>query len=385
MNELRHLFLLDPGVHFLNHGSFGARPRAVFEAYQRWQRELERQPVAFLGRRWFELLPPLLEHLARYVNAPTTDLVLIPNATYGVNAVARSLRLEAGDEILTTTHEYGACDRTWGFLTRRRGARYVRQPISLPVDNPATIIAQLWQGVTQRTRLIFVSHITSATALQMPVAAICARAREEGILTLVDGAHAPGQIPLDLEALGADFYTGNCHKWMMAPPGSAFLYARPEQQALLEPLVVSWGWESEWESGWSPFQEQFSWLGTHDPAAYLSIPAALAFQEEYDWPSVRARCHELARQAQAQIAELTALPPLYPSSFFAQMFAAPLPVGDPRSFQARLYEEFAVEAPVTSWEGQTLLRVSLQGYNDEQDIEALLAGLARLLGRDSRQ
>jgi isopenicillin-N epimerase len=384
MNALRHLFLLDPDVHFLNHGSFGARPQAVFEVYQQWQRALERQPVAFLGRRWFELRPPLLQQLADYVKAPASDLVLVPNATYGVNAVARSLRLEAGDEILTTTHEYGACDRTWRFLARRSGARYVRQPISLPVDDSEPIVAQLWQGVTPRTRLIFISHITSATALQMPVAAICARAREKGILTLVDGAHAPGQLPLNLAALGADFYTANCHKWMMAPPGAAFLYARPERQGLVEPLVVSWGWESEWETGWSPFQEQFSWLGTHDPAAYLSIPAAIAFEEEYDWPHVRARCHALACRAQSQIGELTGLPPLYPPSFFVQMFAALLPVHDPRSFQARLYEEYAVEAPLTNWEGQTLLRVSLQGYNDEQDIEALLVGLAELLGGDSR-
>lgn len=379
MNELRHLFLLDPGVHFLNHGSFGARPRPVFEVYQSWQRELERQPVAFLGRRWFELLPEVLCALSSYVNSAVEALVLIPNATFGVNAVARSLRLGAGDEVLTTTHEYGACDRIWRFVTRRSGATYVRQPISLPVDDPEAIVAQLWEGVTPRTRLIFFSHITSPTALQMPVAAICARARAEGILTLVDGAHAPGQIPLDMAALGADFYTGNCHKWLMAPPGAAFLHARPERQALLEPLVVSWGWESEWETGWSPFQEQFSWLGTADPAAYLAIPAALAFQVEHNWPAVRAACHQLARQAQERLATLTGLPPLYPPSFFVQMVAAALPATDPRALQARLYQEYAVEVPVTQWEGQTLLRVSIQGYNDEQDVDALLVGLAKLL------
>jgi isopenicillin-N epimerase len=379
MNELRHLFLLDPGVHFLNHGSFGARPRPVFEAYQSWQRELERQPVAFLSRRWFELLPEVVCTLASYVNAPAEDLVLIPNATFGVNTVARSMRLGSGDEVLTTTHEYGACDRTWRFLSQRSGATYVRQPIALPVDDPEAIVAQLWEGVTPRTRLIFLSHITSATALRMPVAAICVRAREEGILTLVDGAHAPGQIPVDLAALGADFYTGNCHKWLMAPPGAAFLYARPERQALLEPLVVSWGWESEWETGWSPFQEQFSWLGTADPAAYLAIPAALAFQEEHNWTGVRAACHQLARQAQERLATLTGLPPLYPPTFFVQMFAATLPATDPRTLQAQLSQEYAVEVPITRWEGQTLLRVSIQGYNDEQDVDALLVGLAKLL------
>lgn len=385
MNDLRPLFLLDPGIHFLNHGSFGARPRPVFEAYQRWQRELEQQPVAFLGRRWFELLPEVRRSLSAYVNCPTEDLVLVPNATYGVNVVARSLALQPGDEILTTSHEYGTCDRTWRFMARRTGATYVRQPISLPVTEPAEIVEQLWGGVTPRTRLIFLSHITSPTALQMPVADICARAREAGILTLVDGAHAPGQIPLDLQAIGADFYTGNCHKWLMAPPGAGFLYARPERQALLEPLVVSWGWESEWETGWTPFEERFSWFGTDDPAAFLAVPDAIAFQEAYAWDAVRARCHRLACQAHEQLVELTGLPPLYPPSFFAQMFAVALPPEVDPALQARLLAEDAVEVPVTRWDGQALVRVSVQGYNDEADIAALLAGVERILGENRQR
>jgi isopenicillin-N epimerase len=247
------------------------------------------------------------------------------------------------------------------------------------VTEPAEIVEQLWGGVTPRTRLIFLSHITSPTALQMPVADICARAREAGILTLVDGAHAPGQIPLDLQAIGADFYTGNCHKWLMAPPGAGFLYARPERQALLEPLVVSWGWESEWETGWTPFEERFSWFGTDDPAAYLAVP------EAYAWDEVRARCHRLACQAHEQLGELTGLPPLYPPSFFAQMFAVALPPEVDPALQARLLAEDAVEVPVTRWDGQALLRVSVQGYNDEADIAALLAGVARILGENRQR
>jgi isopenicillin-N epimerase len=382
MSRLRHLFLLDPAVHFLNHGSFGARPRAVFDAYQGWQRELEWQPVAFLGRRWFELMVGVRSRLADYVNSPVDDLVLVPNATFAVNAVARSLALQPGDEILTTNHEYGACDRIWRFVTQRSGAHYVRQPIRLPIDEPEEIVQQLWAGVTARTRVIFISHITSPTALIMPVAAICARAHAVGIMVVVDGAHAPGQIPLDLAALGADFYTGNCHKWMMAPPGAAFLYARPDRQALLEPLVISWGWESEWETGWSMFVEQFSWLGTTDPAAYLTIPAALAFQEEHDWETVRRNCHELACSTQDQMTALSGLPPLYPPALYAQMIvlATPVPSAAAQELQTRLYEEFAVEVPVISWEGQTLVRVSVQGYNDEADIAALLVGLDQLMG-----
>jgi isopenicillin-N epimerase len=385
MNDLRHLFMLEPGVHFLNHGSFGARPRPVFEAYQRWQRELERQPVAFLGRRWFELMPEVRQKLANYVNCPAADLVLVPNATYGVNVVARSLALQPGDEILTTNHEYGACDRTWRFIARRTGATVVRQPISLPVGEPAEIVEQLWAGVTPRTRLIFISHITSPTALRLPAAAICARAREAGILMLVDGAHAPGQIPVDMLAIGADFYTGNCHKWMMAPPGAGFLYARPEQQERLQPLIVSWGWESEWETGWTQFEERFSWMGTADPAAYLAIPDAIAFQEEHGWDTVRERCHRLACQAQEQLVALLEQPSLYPASFYAQMFAVALPPEAGPDLKTRLYEEYHIEVPITRWDGKQLLRVSLQGYNDEEDVAALLRSLEQILGRKRRR
>ena len=209
---LRNQFLLDPEVVFLNHGSFGACPRPVFAAYQQWQHELERQPVRFLGRELGGLLAEVRGRLGEYLHVPAGELVLIPNATYGVNVVARSLALGPGDEVLTTDHEYGACDKTWEFICGKTGADYVHQPIPLPAESAEAILEQFWAGVTPRTRLIFLSHITSPTALCLPVEAICQRARAAGILTLIDGAHALGQVPLDLIALGADFYTGNLHK-----------------------------------------------------------------------------------------------------------------------------------------------------------------------------
>ncbi|MCB8923129.1 MAG: aminotransferase class V-fold PLP-dependent enzyme [Ardenticatenaceae bacterium] len=213
MKDLKPLFLLDPDVHFLNHGSFGAAPRPVMAAYQAWQMRLERQPVHFLVNELPGLLHAAREALGHYLHAPADDLVYVPNATYGVNVVARSLALQPGDEILTSDHEYGACDNAWALVCRKTGAVYRRQPIPLPAAPPQEMAAQFWQGVTPRTKVIFLSHITSPTALTLPVAEICARARQAGILTLVDGAHAPGQLALDLPALGADFYTGNCHKW----------------------------------------------------------------------------------------------------------------------------------------------------------------------------
>ncbi|MCX7839008.1 MAG: aminotransferase class V-fold PLP-dependent enzyme, partial [Anaerolineae bacterium] len=216
---LKDEFLLDPNIVFLNHGSFGATPRVVFEAYQRWQRELERQPVEFLGRRFADLMRTARAALAEYVHADANDVVYVPNATTALNIVARSLPLQPGDEILTTDHEYGAMNRMWRFIARKTGAVYRAQPIPVPVTTPEDFIEQLWAGVTSRTRVVFLSQITAPTALIFPVREICRRARDAGIISIVDGAHAIGQIPLDLEDIGADFYTSNLHKWLCCPKG----------------------------------------------------------------------------------------------------------------------------------------------------------------------
>jgi isopenicillin-N epimerase len=233
--------------------------------------------------------------------------------------------------------------------------------------------------VTPRTRVLFISHITSPTAVTFPVAELVSRAREAGILTLVDGAHAPGQVDLNLDALGADFYVGNCHKWMMAPKGAGFLHARREVQPLLEPLVVSWGWESE-QPGPSAFVDHHEWQGTRDIAPFLSVPAAIEFMIRNDWPVVRRRCHDLLRETRRAIASLTGLPALTPDApeWFAQMAAFPLPPCDAVAFQARLYEDFHIEVPVIDWDGRQFVRVSVQGYNTRADVEALVAALAKL-------
>ena len=213
-HELRHDFLLDPDVAFLNHGSFGACPRPVFESYQAHQRDLEWEPIDFLDRRLPALLASARAELARYLNAPPHDLAFVTNATTGVNLAARSLDLRPGDEILTTDLEYGACDLAWEWLCRRTGAKYVRAPIPLPLESPAQLVEALFAHATERTRVVYVSHITSSTALVLPVAEIVSRARHLGLVTIVDGAHAPAQVPVDVQALGADFYSGNAHKWL---------------------------------------------------------------------------------------------------------------------------------------------------------------------------
>jgi isopenicillin-N epimerase len=381
--SLKDEFLLDPNIVFLNHGSFGATPRVVFEVYQQWQRELERQPVEFLGRRFADLMREARRALAEYIHADPLDVVYTPNATTALNIVARSLPLQPGDEILTTNHEYGAMDRMWRFIARKTGAVYRAQPIPVPVTTPHDFVEQFWAGVTSRTRVVFLSHITSPTALIFPVREICQRARRAGIISIVDGAHAIGQIPLDLEELDADFYTSNLHKWLCCPKGSAFLYARRAMQHLIEPLVVSWGYEAE-QPGESRFIDEQEWTGTRDIAAYLTTPAALEFFRAHCWDEQRARCHVLAQYARTRITALTGLPPLSPDSpeWYAQMVTLPLPACDAAQVKARLWNEFRIEVPIVMWQNRSHLRVSIQAYNTRNDVEQLVDALARLLTED---
>ena len=380
-------FLLRPGVAFLNHGSFGACPRPAFAEYQRWQRLLEEEPVELLGRRLDDLLAEARAPLGAYLGASPDDLVFVPNATYAMNIVAHSFPLAPDDEVLGNTHEYGAVERTWTFICEGKGAQYRSQPITLPVASAADIVEQLWQGVTPRTRAIVISHITSPTALTFPVAEICQRAAAEGIITIVDGAHAPGQIPLALEALGADFYMGNLHKWLSSAKGSAFLYARPDRQPMLQPLVVSWGWRAN-TPGPSPFQDYFGWTGTSDPAPFLSAPAAIAFQQRHDWPSVRAACHDLALAASQRIGALTGLPPISPDTtdWWMQMRAIPLPRTETpaHDIQRRLFDDFQIEVPIIDWQDHRFVRVSIQAYNTPRDVDRLVDALATILDTSER-
>lgn len=377
---MRDLFLLDPDITFLNHGSFGACPRPVYEDYQRWQMALERQPVEFMGRQLFGLLHQARADLAALVGVSAHDLVYVPNVTVAVNMVARALasRLSPGDEVLASDHEYGACERVWEFLSEKHGFRYVRQPVPLPFTTPQAWLEAFWAGVTPRTRVIFLSHITSPTALTLPVEAVCRQAQQAGILTVIDSAHALGQIPLNLADLGADFYASNAHKWLCAPKGSAFLYVHPNQQETFEPLVVGWGWRSPWPSNGARWVDENEFTGTRDYAPFLATPAAIRFQAEHQWEAVRARCHQLARHFWHSALDHFDVAPLSDDSWFAQMAAVPLPPCDPDALKARLYDEFRIEVPVMRWSDQTLIRISVQGYNTADDVERLLDALRRV-------
>ena len=355
------LFLLDPGLVHLNHGSFGACPRPVFDAYQGWQRELERRPVEFLARRLEGELTQVRAALAAYVGASTGDLALSLNATSALNGVLRSLPLGPGDEILTTEHEYGAMELLLEFVSKSTGARIVRR-----AGDDAEAI---WAGATERTRVLFISHVTSLTGLLFPVEELCRRAREAGALSVVDGAHGPGQVELDLGRLGADFYAGNCHKWLCAPKGAGFLYARPECHELADPPVISWGHRTE-----STFAERHGWQGTRDPAAHLAVPAAIEFVREH------ARAEEsraLLQEAAGRLASAGFEPLAHAPSL--QMASFRLPECEPEDVQRRLLNEFGIEVLVQAWNEQPLLRVSVAAYNTEEDLEQVEAALRRLL------
>jgi isopenicillin-N epimerase len=338
------VWLLDPTVTHLNHGSYGACPRPVVDAWQGWQRELERSPTELLTRRLGGLLDGVRATLAELVGARPGDLTLVRNATSGLNAAIRSLPLGPDDEVVTTTYEYGALVKTWNAA----GARLVGV-------EPDAVAA----SIGPRTRVVFVSHITSDTARLLPVAEICAAARNAGALAIVDGAHAPGHLSLDLHAVGADVYAGNCHKWLCAPKGSAFLWARAEHHRWLEPVVTSWGWAPDAE-----LAAKHEWQGTFDPSAWLTIPTAIDVWRGFDLR----RCRALAEQGRAILPPVEGVPA-------PQMWATELPPGDAEALKERLFDFHRIEVPVIDRDGRRLLRVSVAPYNDDGDLDRLVEAL----------
>ena len=385
-NLAKH-FLLREDVTFLNHGSFGACPRPVFETYQRFQLELEREPVDFLGRRLTELMREPRVALGAFLGTSAENVVGVVNATGGLNIVAQSLDLKEGDEILTTDHEYSALEKTWAYVARRTGAKIVVVKVPMPFVSEQAFTEAIVAGMTSRTRVLFLSHITSPTALVFPIEPSIAEARRRGIWSVIDGAHTPGHIPLDLDAMGVDFYSGNCHKWMMTPKGSAFLYARPELQGLLNPLVISHGWTADSKQpdakgafGNSPFIDEIEMQGTRDPSAMLAIPSAITFREDHDWASVQRACTALAQETAGRLGELTGLPPLSAPEFSApQMVAMPIPECDPQEVHKQLWERFKIEIPVFKWQDHYIARLSVQGYNSRPQMDYLLEALTELL------
>ncbi len=373
----RDQYTLAPDVVYLNHGSFGAVPVQVQEAFHFWHRRMEANPSHFMSEIRTRALADSRRALARFVGTRAANLGFVNNATHGVNIVAHSLPLQAGDEVLATSQEYGATQKALMYQCQQAGAHYRIQEIPYPVQDRADWLESFWQGVTPCTKVIFFSHITSSTALTLPLPDICRRARDAGIVTLVDGAHAPGHIDLQLDAWDVDFYTGNCHKWLSSPRGCGFLFAHPRHQAMLEPLIVSHGWTPGQASD-TPLADYLDWQGTHDPCAILSVPSAIQYLHDLAWPAMRRQIHDLAAATRRQLSELFGLDPVCPDDqdWYRLMFTARLPDGAAARLGNRLWAKHRIVVPVMRLPAHDVIRVSLKEYNSLEDVNTLIQALA---------
>ena len=375
---MKELYHLDPSITFLNHGSFGACPKPVFEVYQNWQRKLEQQPVEFMAIKVYDFLEEARHALGDYVGCHGDDLIFVTNPTTAVNTVIRSLDLGLDDEVLMTDMEYGSLVRTWEHYAQDKGFSIVQQFTPVPLTTHEDYIEHFWKAVTERTKIIYLSEITSSTGLILPVVAICKKAKEAGIMTIVDGAHVPAHIPLNIAEMDPDVYVGACHKWLSAPKGSSFLYVKKSLQETIEPLIISWG--SEVDRSPSPFIYESQYQGTWDPSAFLTVPAAIQFQQEHDWNSERERSRELNRETRDRIYEIIDTEPICPNTeeWLGQMASIITNIENGLDFKRRLMDEYKIEIPVFPWGDKILFRTSFNAYNDENDADRLIEVLGKL-------
>ncbi len=380
-NEARANWTLDPEVTFLNHGSFGATPRPVLEAQSRLRAEMERQPVLFLDRMLRARLDAALAAVGRLLGTHARNLAFVPNATYAINSVVQSLPFRPGDELLIVEHGYPAIIKTLMRIADRTGARVVRLPIAFPRESTDEIANAIIGALNSRTRLVVLDQVTSPTAMIIPARPVVQACRERGILVMVDGAHAPGMLPVDLDAMQPDFWTGNLHKWVCAPKGAAVLYVRPDLAKSIAPVVTS-------HSYGSMFPEEFFWTGTDDPTAYLSVPAAIEFMSSLGWARVHAHNFALARWGSRVVADAVggSLPvPDNHGNYGAMAIIEitsrfnPPTIEEARALQARLYESDRIEVPFMQVDRRTFVRLSAQVYNAPREYERLGAALNRLL------
>ena len=410
-DELARYWALDPNVTYLNHGAYGACPWPVLRAQDEWRTRMERQPVQFNGTDLEGHLDHARARLADFLHADPDDLAFLPNATTGVNTVLASLDFEPGDEILSTDHEYNACLNAIRRRAEQTGARAVIAAVPFPVTSPEEVVDAVLDRATDRTRLAVISHITSPTGLVLPIDRVVTALAELGIDTLVDGAHAPGMVALDIDALGAAYYVGNCHKWLCAPKGSGFLHVHRDRQARIRPLVTSHGANSPRRDR-SRFRLEFDWAGTSDPTTYLSIPAALDFVAALvpgGWSEAIERNRRLALAGRQKLLDALGSRPVAPAEMIGSIAAVelsdaispgpalPSTDADPRAtytfdpLHDALVNEDAIEVPVYPWphtplDGsprRRLLRVSAQLYNTSADYDRLATVLvARLNTRE---
>jgi isopenicillin-N epimerase len=374
MQDLSQFFLLRKDITFLNFGSFGACVKPVFERYQQYQLELEQEPVEFITVNGPKYLERSRKALGTYLNCHQDDLVYVTNPSYAVNIIVKSMGLQPGDEILTTDLEYGACDKTWEYYCKKKGAIYKKQPTRFPIESKEDFVKQFFSGLTPKTKMVFISHLTSSTGLRLPVEEICAMAKEKGLMTFVDGAHGPAQVPVNLSTLQADIYTGACHKWMMTPKGSSFLYVKKELQHLFDPLIISWGYDAMFPSQ-STFLDYHQMQGTRDFSAFLTIPDAIEFMQKHNWESVAAECRKLTQDNAFAFCELLNTKPIAPinDDFIAQLYAAEIKTSEPEKLKEHLINEHKIQVPVMRHGNKVYLRFSINAFNKQEDLDKLFA------------
>jgi isopenicillin-N epimerase len=364
---------------YLNHGSFGPAPQVVSDARRVWLNELEAQPMDFYVRRLEPAWLAARRELARFVTAPENDLVFVENATAAMNVVARSFPLHSGDQVMLTDHAYGAVRRIWHDTCEGSGAELATVQLPRPIESQEQIVDAIVQSMGPKTRLLVVSHITSATALHLPVAEICRQCAARCVAVCIDGPHAPLHVDVNLTELGCDFYAASCHKWLCAPLGTGFLYVAPSRQPTIRPLAISWGrllpaTPTKW-------YEQFIWSGTRDPTPYLTVPTAIHFFEQLGVANVRASMYALADYARQRLIDAWRQPPIAPptDAWYGAMAHVPIPVADGRSLQHMLWTRFGIEVPIVDWQHQHYVRVSCHLYNSREQIDRLVQALQALI------
>lgn len=377
---MKQLFLLDPSITFLNHGSFGSCPKPIFDEYQRLQLELENEPVYFIQKKAAVYLKKAKEKLSKYIGCQPEDFFFTPNPTVAINTVMRSLKLQPGDEILSTNHEYGAMDKTWAYFCKKTGAKYVRQTISMPVISKEQLLEEFWKGYNSNTKVVFINQISSATALIFPVREICKKAQELGLITIVDGAHVPGHISLNIEEMNADFYTGTLHKWMLAPKGSSFLYVKKEFQDDLDPLVVSWGYDNE-AIAQTQFLDYHEYQGTRDISCFLCTPKVIDFLEENNWSEIAENCKQIVLDNYQRFCDLLNTIPICPitKEFLGQMASIPVRTEEPQQLKELLFEKYQIEIPVMPLNGDFYIRYSINAYNSQKELDRLYEVLKEVI------
>ena len=387
--NLKNQFLLDNKVTFLNHGSFGACPKVIFNEYQSWQKKLERQPVKFLDQ-YRDFGPNMInvrEALSKKINCNVNNLVPVVNATTGLNAIIKSLHFKKGDEVIMSNHEYGALEKTWQFIKTKYKIKITIAKVSLPITSEEKFIKDFVKKFSSKTKILFLSHITSPTALLFPIKKLVKIANQHKIITIIDGAHAPGHIDLNLKNLNADFYSGNCHKWMMSPKGAAFMWSSSKYKNHLDPLIVSHGWNKKNNSinqkgalGNSRFIDMFEYNGTKDPAAWLSVPASIKYINDKKNTKLFMTQSKVLYNFAFKLSKTFKMPLLGDRKFLPPlMISVPIPKVKEIEFQRKLYKNYKIEIPIIPWENKSFARISYQLYNSIKDLEKLEYALKKLL------